>query len=412
MLFAIAWKNVWRNKLRSLIVILSITIGLIGGLFYLAFSNGMVQDQIGSSIKTEISNIQIHNPKYLINDEIIYTIPSPIEKINEIKSIPNVKAVTSRIKSMAMISSANSGTGVTINGIDTTGEKSISDLYTKLIDGSYFDTKLKYPIVIGSKLAEKLKVKVKSKVVITIQDVNGNITYGAFKVVGIFKTFDTMFDQANVFVLGNDLANLISFDENQTSEIAVLLTHNDFTDSVAAKIKNLFRSEIKNGNLVVRTWNEINPILKMLNEMTVQFTMIFVVIILVALSFGIINTMLMAIMERVREIGMLMAIGMSKAKVFLMIMLETIFLSLTGGVLGLFISWIIISITNFTGINLSSVAEGLNSIGYSSFIRPELGIFFYFFIASLVILTAMFASIFPARKALKLKPSEAIRQDV
>ncbi|MCB9247858.1 MAG: ABC transporter permease [Ignavibacteriales bacterium] len=335
-----------------------------------------------------------------------------MKKINEIKSIPNVKAVTSRIKSMAMISSANSGTGVTINGIDTTGEKSISDLYTKLIDGSYFDTKLKYPIVIGSKLAEKLKVKVKSKVVITIQDVNGNITYGAFKVVGIFKTFDTMFDQANVFVLGNDLANLISFDENQTSEIAVLLTHNDFTDSVAAKIKNLFRSEIKNGNLVVRTWNEINPILKMLNEMTVQFTMIFVVIILVALSFGIINTMLMAIMERVREIGMLMAIGMSKAKVFLMIMLETIFLSLTGGVLGLFISWIIISITNFTGINLSSVAEGLNSIGYSSFIRPELGIFFYFFIASLVILTAMFASIFPARKALKLKPSEAIRQDV
>lgn len=412
MLFAIAWKNVWRNKLRSLIVILSITIGLIGGLFYLAFSNGMVQDQIGSSIKTEISNIQIHNPKYLINDEIIYTIPSPTEKINEIKSIRNVKAVTSRIKSMAMISSANSGTGVTINGIDTTGEKSISDLYTKLIDGSYFDTKLKYPIVIGNKLAEKLKVKIKSKVVVTIQDANGNITYGAFKVVGIFKTFDTTFDQANVFVLANDLASLISFDENQTSEIAVLLTHNDYTDSVAAKISKMFSNDIKEGNLVVRTWSEINPILKMLNEMTIQFTMIFVVIILVALSFGIINTMLMAIMERVREIGMLMAIGMSKAKVFLMIMLETIFLSLTGGVLGLFISWVLISITNITGINLSSVAEGLNSIGYSSFIRPELGIFFYFFIASLVILTAMFASIFPARKALKLKPSEAIRQDV
>lgn len=408
MLFAIAWKNVWRNKLRSLIVILSITIGLIGGLFYLAFSNGMVQDQIGSSIKTEISNIQIHNPKYLINDEIIYTIPSPTEKINEIKSIRNVKAVTSRIKSMAMISSANSGTGVTINGIDTTGEKSISDLYTKLIDGSYFDTKLKYPIVIGNKLAEKLKVKIKSKVVVTIQDANGNITYGAFKVVGIFKTFDTTFDQANVFVLANDLASLISFDENQTSEIAVLLTHNDYTDSVAAKISKMFSNDIKEGNLVVRTWSEINPILKMLNEMTIQFTMIFVVIILVALSFGIINTMLMAIMERVREIGMLMAIGMSKAKVFLMIMLETIFLSLTGGVLGLFISWVLISITNITGINLSSVAEGLNSIGYSSFIRPELGIFFYFFIASLVILTAMFASIFPARKALKLKPSEAI----
>jgi ABC-type antimicrobial peptide transport system permease subunit len=122
--------------------------------------------------------------------------------------------------------------------------------------------------------------------------------------------------------------------------------------------------------------------------------------------------MLMAIMERVREIGMLMAIGMSKAKVFLMIMLETVFLSMTGGILGLILSWILVSITNTTGIDLTSVAEGLNAIGYSSFIRPELGIFFYFLIGTMVIITAIFASIFPARKALSLKPSEAIRQDV
>ena len=412
MLLSIAWKNVWRNKLRSLIVIISITIGLLGGLFYLAFSNGMVQHQIGASIKTEISNIQLHNPNYLINDEITYTISNPSEKLNKIKQIDEVQAVTSRIKSMAMVSSANSGTGVTVYGIDIENEKKVSDLYTKLIDGSYFETKVRNPILIGNKLAEKLKVKINSKIVITIQDFTGNITYGAFKVVGIFKTHNTMFDQANVFVRNTDLAHNISFADNQTSEIAVLLKHNDFTDITVTKMNGLFSDEIANGKLVVRSWSVINPILKMLNEMTVQFTMIFVIIILVALSFGIVNTMLMAIMERVREIGMLMAIGMSKIRVFLMIMLETIFLSITGGVLGLFLSWILITITNTTGIDLASVAEGMNSIGYSSFVRPELSIFFYFFIGSLVVITAMFASILPARKALKLKPSEAIRQDV
>lgn len=411
MLLSIAWKNVWRNKLRSLIVIISITIGLLGGLFYLAFSNGMVQFQIGSSIKTEISNIQLHNPKYLINDEITYTISNPKEIISKILEIDEVKAAASRIKSMAMVSSANSGTGVTIYGVNVESEKAISDLYTKLIDGSYFETKMRNPIVIGNKLAKKLKVKVNSKIVITIQDYNGNITYGAFKVAGIFKTHNTMYDQANVFVKEEELAKLLSFGDNQTSEIAVLLNHNDFTDAVDAKIKSLFSQEINNEELVVRSWTVINPILKMLNDMTIQFTMIFVIIILVALSFGIVNTMLMAIMERVREIGMLMAIGMSKIRVFLMIMLETIFLSITGGVIGLFLSWIMISISYKTGIDLSSVAEGLNAIGYSSFVRPELNLFFYFFIGSLVILTAMFASIFPARKALKLKPSEAIRQD-
>ena len=140
--------------------------------------------------------------------------------------------------------------------------------------------------------------------------------------------------------------------------------------------------------------------------------LLYIGIILFALAFGIINTMLMAIMERVREIGMLMAIGMSKAKVFLMIMLETVMLSLTGGIVGLTLSWIIIELTNKRGINLSSVAEGLNSVGYSSFVRPELEMNYYLMIVSLVVITAIMASIMPARKALKLKPSEAVRQDV
>ena len=412
MIFIIAWKNVWRNKLRSLIVILSIVIGLLGGLFYLAFSNGMVQNQIGTAIKTEISNIQLHNPEYLVNNEIKYSISEPNKKLEKIRSLENVKAASAKIKSMVMISSAATGTGVSLNGINPNDEIRVSDLSTKLIDGTYFQTKLRNPIFIGEKLANKLKVKVKSKVVVTTQDLNENITYGSFRVVGIFKTHNTMFDQANAFVIKKDMADLIQYDTTTATEISVLLNHNDLTNETQTQLSSMFADEIETKEITARTWSEINPILRMLNEMTLQFTMIFVVIILVALSFGIINTMLMAIMERVREIGMLMAIGMSKIKVFLMIMLETVFLSLTGGVIGLVLSWIFVSITNRTGIDLSSVAEGLNAIGYSSFIRPELGIFFYFFIGTLVVVTAIFASILPARKALKLKPSEAIRQGV
>jgi ABC-type antimicrobial peptide transport system permease subunit len=221
-----------------------------------------------------------------------------------------------------------------------------------------------------------------------------------------------MFDLANAFVLEDDLANLLQFDKNKTSQISILLDKNESTQLVADQIKTVFANDIDNKNLTVRTWGEINPILKMLNEMTLQFTMIFVAIILVALSFGIINTMLMAIMERVREIGMLMAIGMSKAKVFLMIMLETVFLSITGGILGILISWVAVLITSKTGIDLASVAQGLNSMGYSSFVKPELGLYFYFIVGLLVIFTAIIASVFPARKALKLNPAEAVRQDV
>ncbi|MCK5087607.1 MAG: FtsX-like permease family protein, partial [Melioribacteraceae bacterium] len=126
----------------------------------------------------------------------------------------------------------------------------------------------------------------------------------------------------------------------------------------------------------------------------------------------IMNTMLMAIMERVREIGMLMAIGMNRIKVFFMIMLETIFLSITGGIIGISVTWVVVEMTGKSGIDLSAVAEGLNAWGYSSFIYPELDAGYYFMIGLLVIVTAIFSSILPARKALKLNPAEAVRHDV
>ena len=412
MILAIAWKNVWRNKLRSLIVIASITVGLIGGSFYLAFTKGMVQSQVERAINSEVSHIQIHNPSFLINDEIKYYIKNTSSIINRISELQQVKSITSRLRINAMVSSASTGTGISLVGIIPEKEKIVTNLITKIKDGTYFETKLRNPIFIGEKLAEKLRVKVGSRIVLTIQNMNNTITYGAFKVVGIFKTENTAFDQLNAFVKWEDLADLINYKINDATEIAILLNHNDQTDTVTALLKDIFSNEIDENKLTVRSWKEIQPVLEMLNNMTIQFTMIFVVIILVALSFGIINTMLMAIMERVREIGMLMAIGMSKAKVFLMIMLETVMLSLTGGIVGLTLSWIIIELTNKRGINLSSVAEGLNSVGYSSFVRPELEMNYYLMIVSLVVITAIMASIMPARKALKLKPSEAVRQDV
>lgn len=411
MIFSIAWKNVWRNKLRSSIVIASIIIGLLGGTFYLALAKGMAQQQVSSAINTEISNIQIHHPQFLINDEIKFVINNPSEKVQAIKKIKGVTEVASRITSAAMASSAITGTGIFIKGIDVDEEKRTTDINTLLIDGTYFETKLRNPIVIGEKLASKLKVKVRSKVVITIQNASGDISYSAFRVAGIYKTNNSNYDQMNVFVIKEDLANIIGVGVSDVTEIAVLLDHNNLTDSTLATIKQLFKKDIDSKNIVVRSWKDISPVLKMLNDMTVQYSMIFVIIILVALSFGIINTMLMAIMERVREIGMLMAIGMNKVQVFFMIMLETIFLSITGGVFGLLVSWIIIEITATTGIDLSAIADGLNSMGYSSFLYPELDYVYYGLIGLLVVITAIFASIMPARKALKFSPAEAVRHD-
>ncbi len=409
MLISLSWKNVFRNKFRSSLVIFSIASGLTGGIFYMAFSNGMAQEQISNSINTYVSNIQIQNPKYLLNDEIEYRIRNVKDKISKISQLPEVKGVCSRLRLQAMIATAETGTGVYVYGVDPQTEKQVTDIHSKVYAGKYFNPKIKNPIVLGKKLAEKLNVKPKSKVVITLQDTEGNITSGLFRVAGIFDAHNSIFEEGNVFVRKKDLANLIEINPTEATEIAILLKHNDLTKSVANKIKQIFAQEIKSGELAVRTWDEIEPMLKMINQMTMEFNMIFLMIILVAVGFGVVNTMLMSVMERKREIGVLMAIGMNRGKVFLMILLETFFLSFTGAFAGITLAAVIIVITNKIGIDLSELSKGLSSWGYSPIVRPELHAEYYFLIALLIILAAFVASIFPARKALKINPAEATR---
>ena len=136
---------------------------------------------------------------------------------------------------------------------------------------------------------------------------------------------------------------------------------------------------------------------------------IFMMIILGALGFGIVNTMLMVILERTKELGMLMAIGMTKRRVFAMIMYETIFLALVGALIGELLSMLLINYYGNAGIDLSSMAEGLETIGYSAITFPELEPFRYLQITAMVFVTGILASIYPAIKALKLDPANAIR---
>lgn len=406
MLWKISWRNVWRNKLRSMVVILAVALGLYGGVFMMGLMNGMVLQQISNSINNEISDIQIHNPKFLYNEVAIYAIDNADEKIKEIKKLPGVTAVCKRTKSTAMANTATTGTGIKINGIIPQDEKKVTDIYKHIIDGSYFEKKIRNsPAVISKKLSDKLKAGMGNKFVVTIQSLNGEMTYGLFRVVGIYKTSNSVFDEMNVFVKSSDLNSLIGFDPANTSEIAIRTENSDMAFQVADKLKAEFPT------LSVQDWKEIKPSLVMMKTMMTQFGYWLLIIILFALIFGIINAMLMVILERTKEIGMLMAIGMNRVRVFNMIMLETIFLSVTGGVIGVVLSVVTISLTGKYGINFASMAQGLESMGYSSYVYPVVNPGFYVELTILVIITAIIASIWPARKALKLNPAEAIRQE-
>ena len=475
MIWKTAWKNVWRNKVRSLVVISSVTVGIFAGVFSVGLMNGMIAQRVDDALNEEISNIQINNKDFRINNDPQLVIGDAEATFAKISSVEGISAITERTVITGMANSAYKSTGVQIVGIDPEKEKQVFTLYSKIMPGTgdYFEKESRNNLaLIGEDLAKELNIvryfvdtatisklkedgvpgKVVSKLVpltgkrftnekqfikeletlftaneakkygqliikeawsfregsrltLTFLDKDNNQVGAVFRLTGLYDISNSLFEKSTVFVKANDLKRLTGVAGNVFHQLVIKINNLDQTESITNTLSE------KLPELEVLSWKKIQPDLAMMTDMVEQFYLIFGLIILAALAFGIVNTMLMVVLERTRELGMLTAIGMNKKKVFSMIMLESVFLSLTGGVIGMILSYFVIRITANTGINLSQYAEGFEALGYSANIYPQISAGFFGIVTILIVITGVISSIYPAMKALKLNPVEAIRAE-
>lgn len=401
MLLKVAWKNIWRNKVRSFVVITALALGLWAGVFAGAFVKGMMQSKVKALVHTEISHMQIHEPGFRDEYQGTYVIENNDAVIQSLQQDERVEAVSERLISMGMLQSARKTSALRLVGVNPELEKKVSNLHEMLVEGSYFESKVKRPIVLSQKTAEEYDIKMGSKVVFTMQDIHGDMKSAVYKVVGIYKTSNNMYDKMTAFVPFELMQKMYDLDQG-SHEIAVWLGDHENAEPVAADYSEKFKE------LEVLPWLDLSLGLRMMTSAIDIYLYVIVGIILAALLFVVLNTMLMAVLERTREIGMLMAIGMDKARVFRMIMYETIFMSMVGVPIGLFISWLSVTVFGQTGIDLS--AAEYENLGYASIIYPRMDFQSYVVVAIMVLVMAFVASLYPAIKALRLKPVEAIRK--
>ena len=401
-LLKISWRNVWRNKLRSFVVILSVIFGLVGGIIMIAMSYGLNEERMNNAVETYLSHIQIHNKSFSEEYNIKHTIDNLEGIENAIENDSRVVSYSKRIILNGMLSNSNGSYGIQVKGIDPVQEVKVTNTYEKIIEGEYFKSKRDNTILIGKKLADRLNLKIKSKVVITFQDENYELTSLLYRVEGIFRSGNSRYDEANVFVKNISITkNLPNF--SGYHEIPMLLTDIDL------------RGDLKNDLIpyssdnIVEGWDDISKDLAYANEMLAAVLYIFMMIILSGLSFGIVNTMLMAILERRKEIGMLMSIGMSRFKIFLMISFETMFLSIVALPIGLIISYSIVEYYSVVGIDLSIVEAGLENFGVGTRLYFKVPNQEYFIVAIMVFVISIISSIFPSVRALKINPVEATK---
>ncbi|MEX0685823.1 MAG: FtsX-like permease family protein [Balneolales bacterium] len=405
-LLKISWRNIWRSPGRSGVLLAATVAGLWAGVFTAAITNGFLEQRFERLIETEISHMQIHHPEYLIEREPHMTISQAGEIIEQLRQNENICAFTPRTLVDGMIQSPVTTSGVQIRGIDPDREEQTTNIRRMIVEGEYLDTDTRNPLLIGRKLAEKLNVDIGMRVVLTFQDTENELISSSFNIVGLFKAISTAEEESKVFTPASVLSEYLA-DEPVYHELAILMQDEAMSDSLAAELKRDFP------HLETLTWEEISPELRYLEEVGSVSSYVFLIIILLALAFGILNTMLMAIFERSRELGMLMAIGMNKTKVFTMITLESVMLTLTGAVVGIILALATISYLGDEGLNLEAVGgAALEEVGYDTVVFPILETGSVLMITLLVIITALLSAVYPAIKALRLKPAEAVRDQM
>lgn len=429
-----AWRNIWRSPWRSAVVIGSMALGVWAGIFMMGWATGLNDARTVSLLDDNVGHGRIQSVPFEESQEPSALLPRLDAVLADLASDTSVTEVAPRLVVQAMIQSGSGAAPAMVLGVYPEVEPKLFKSARNITEGRFLEDGVADEIVLGEELAKRLEVGVDDRLVLTFQDLQGEVHSALFYVVGLYDGASNLLEETMLYVPALNIAQQMGMLDSASSARVFPVAHevcfrvkdpyamgptmerlrsqdslrllNVFHSSRIESLEQLHRDETR---LVFKEWRAISPELGYADEIMAQSLLLFMTIILLAMAFGILNTMLMAILERTRELGMLMAVGMNKRRLFTLIVLETLLLSFAGLPIGLLLGHGTLALTSKTGITLKGVEQGLAEFGMESTIYPVTVPEFYLPIAALVFVLAFLSALYPARKALKLNPIESMR---
>ena len=397
----LAWRYLWRNHRRTIVMLGAISVGAWAMIFMTALTRGMVDQMIADGISVIPGHVQVHNPDYLddpsVNNRIALTGAELEERFGE----AGFAAWASRVRVPAVITSERESRGVTLLGIDPDAERAFSFVDYGKVDGRFLEGPDDNGVVIGAKLAETLETEVGKRVVLMSQDPDNEIADRGFRVVGLFHANMDVYEETYAFI-GKRTAQKMLRIGDTVSELVFVGSDYRNVEPVYEKVSASVDDSVK-----VSRWTEVDTYLGTMLGVMDGFMLVWVIVIFLALSFGLVNTLVMAVFERVREIGLMLALGMKPMSILGQIIIESMMLLAVGLLIGDVLAYVTVKPLE-SGIDISIVAKGMEMFGASSILYPKLYMDDVILSNVVVLVLGFLASLSPAWRASRYEPVEAI----
>ncbi|MFZ7113826.1 MAG: ABC transporter permease [Bacteroidota bacterium] len=404
MITSLIWRNLWRNKRRSLITMTSVSFAIMLAITMKSLQKGVFDNLVQNVVGFYSGYYQVHKKGFkdeqILDNSFIFSVPM----LTSINKTNNVSGTAARIESFSLVSSGSTTIGCMIVGTHPEWEKTLTGLHTKIIAGNYI-TEYDNSVILSEGLAERLKISVHDTIVLLGQGYQGNTAAGKYAIKGIAHFGSPQLNESLVF-LPLLVAQKYLSAENRITTLAVNINKPKALEEIGTSIKLITGNEYE-----VLNWKEMMPDIDSHIRTDNANFYIFIGVLYLLIAFGIFGTVLMMLSERKYELGMLIAIGMSKFQVAMMIAGETILISIFGTIAGLLISFPVVKYFEVYPIQMSGkLAEAYENFGFEA-VWPAVLDFNIFITQAIIVLSiSLFIGIFPLTKVYRMNAVTAMKR--
>lgn len=403
-----AWRNIWRNPRRTILTICAIAFASLLLVFMLSFQFGSYETMINTSVKIHTGHLQIQADAYQTKKSMRLVVPNPVKIAGILDAMPNIEAYTFRGQAFSLISSSERTYGGVVTGIDPDHEAGVSRLKSLIRQGEFLSSDDMNQALVGKLLAKNLRVKIGDELTVMGQGRDGSIAATVVKVKGIYSSGIDEFDRASIHIPLKTFQEVYTM-QGAVHEVVVIADSLRNLDTLKRTIKaNLSSLNLKKP-LTVLDWNELMPGLRQSIEMDLISGLIFYLLLVLVVAFSILNTFLMAIFERTREFGVLMAIGTTPGRLTKVLLIESMSMTFVGIVAGIIVGSMITVYFQSHGIEISGASELLSQFGITGRMYPKLSLLSAVSGPLAVLIITFFAALYPALKVRRMRPVEAMR---